>query len=132
MFISCLFSAVSCLFSAVSCLFPAVSCLFSAFLVFSQLFLAFGESMCENPCNLLCFGAIWNSPDYPDYPPDPGNPGKVTFGPAARSLPSPRTVARMTGVKQTPSNDVILYKKQRFLLTFLAVLGTPVHHMGRY
>ena len=35
---------------------------------------------------------------------DAADPPEVTFGPAARSLPSSRTVARMTGVKQTPSN----------------------------
>ena len=59
--------------------------------------------MCENPGNLLCFGAIWNSPADPDYP------SKVTFRPAARSLPSPRKVARMMGVKQTPSNYIIWF-----------------------
>ncbi len=39
----------------------------------------------------------------PTDPADPGNPAETTFGPAAQSLTSPRTVARMTGVKQTPS-----------------------------
>ena len=39
---------------------------------------------------------------------DATDPPEVTFGPAARSLPSSRTVARMTGVKQTPSNQFLI------------------------
>ena len=43
--------------------------------------------MCENPCNLLCFGAIWNSPGMPGMP---AEVAEVVAASAARTLPSTR------------------------------------------
>ena len=49
--------------------------------------------------------AFWNLPAVPPDPADPADPAEVVSASAAQTSPLHAPGVRMTGVKQTPSND---------------------------